>query len=297
MIFDNLLSIYYSQPITFYTFFIILSLCVGSFLNVVISRLPKMLERQWQIECKEFLNLTDKTATKSKIGIIFPRSFCPACKSRITWFQNVPLISYVFLKGRCAYCKNRIAYRYPIVEALTAVLSLCTLQYFGLSIQTLYSLILIYFLITLTFIDLETQLLPDNLTQPLIWLGLLINIQQVFVSLEYAVIGTVVAYLFLWLVLKLFYLATKKEGMGLGDLKLFAALGAWFGWKSLPFILLIASLIGLIVGLLLIFFKGHDKQTPFAFGPYLSIAGTIYLFYGPVIIDYYFNHLFHLSTG
>jgi leader peptidase (prepilin peptidase)/N-methyltransferase len=266
----------------------IVGLCIGSFLNVVIHRVPKMLERGWQAQCAELSGtpLPEQPA----YNLFVPRSQCPACGHPIGALQNVPVLSYLALRGRCAACNAPISARYPMVELMTAALTVGAVLRFGATPAALGACIFLWMLLALTFIDIDTQLLPDNLTLPLLWAGLLANILGAVpdVSLRDAVVGAIAGYLVLWVVYWLFKLIRGKEGMGYGDFKLLAALGAWLGWKSLPLIVLIASAVGAIVGIGLVVFKGRDHQIPLAFGPYLAVAGAIALFFGRPLIRLYF---------
>ena len=260
----------------------VLGLVVGSFLNVVIHRIPKILEQQWERECAEFLGekyLGEEISESQPYSLAFPGSHCPSCNAEIKPIQNIPVLSYLFLRGRCANCSISIPIRYPLIELLTAVIwILCGLA-FGVSNALAAAMLLTAMLISLTAIDLDHQLLPDNLTFPLLWVGLLINIDATFVSLESAVLGAVFGYLCLWSVYWLFKIITGKEGMGYGDFKLLAAIGAWFGLSALPTIVLLSSLVGAVVGIALIVMRRQDRETPMPFGPFLAGAGLIHLFY------------------
>ncbi len=257
----------------------ILGLLVGSFLNVVIYRLPQMLARRWRRDCLEVLGLPPEPA-KERLDLVYPPSTCSSCGHRIRAFENIPILSYLLLKGRCASCGSRISPRYPLVEGLTAILSMIVALRFGLSTQTLWGLVLTWHLIALSFIDLDHQLLPDTITLPLLWVGLLLSLLGVFTDPPAAILGAVCGYAVLWGVYQLFRLATAKEGMGYGDFKLLAAAGAWLGWQMLPLIILLASLAGAIVGLSLTLVFGRDKNIPLPFGPYLALACWIALLWG-----------------
>jgi len=267
----------------------VLGLVVGSFLNVVIHRLPKMMERQWERECAEFVGEEfrgEELHETKPYSLAFPGSHCPSCGAEITALQNIPVFSYLFLRGRCAHCGIAISIRYPLVEFFTAAIwILCGLS-FGVSNALAAAMLLTGVLIALTAIDLDHQLLPDSLTLPLLWVGLLINIDATFVSLESAVLGAVFGYLCLWSVYWLFKIITGKEGMGYGDFKLLAALGAWFGLSALPTIVLLSSLVGAIVGILLIVMKRQGRETPMPFGPFLAGAGLTHLFYPNVLMGW-----------
>jgi len=279
-----------TQPALLYTSTIILGLLIGSFLNVVIFRIPKMLEQDWHLQCAHLLEDEQKInelEAKPRITLSKPNSTCPKCQHAIKPWENIPLISYLFLGGKCSQCKAAISLRYPLVELATALLSLITIIYFGASYAGLAALFLTWTLIALTLIDADTQLLPDNMTLPLVWLGLILNSQELFTTLESALWGAVFGYLSLWSVYQLFKLTTGKEGMGYGDFKLLAALGAWFGWQVLPIIILLSSLVGAIIGISMILIKGKDKNIPIPFGPYLAIAGWITLIWGDQIKQFW----------
>lgn len=267
----------------------IFGLLIGSFLNVVIHRLPKMMQRESDNyvaqESGKPLPHTDR------YNIVAPRSACPHCGHQITAIENIPVLSYLFLRGKCIECKTPISIRYPVVELLTGALSALLVWRFGSGLAGLSALLFTYLLIAMTFIDLDTQLLPDDLTLPLLWCGLLMNLNGTFVPLGEAVIGATAGYLSLWSVYWLFKLTTGKEGMGYGDFKLLAALGAWLGWKMLPVIILLSSLVGAAVGIALILFAKHGRDTPIPFGPYLAAAGLIALFYGRAIVDAYLGFM------
>ncbi|MET0682714.1 MAG: A24 family peptidase [Casimicrobiaceae bacterium] len=261
-------------------------LCVGSFLNVVIHRLPKMLERGWQAQCAELRGEAPDSAPA--YNLVVPRSSCPACGIRITALQNIPVVSWLALRGRCAGCKAPISGRYPMVEVLGGVLAACAIWRFGVTPQGIAACGLLWSLLALTMIDFDTQLLPDGITLPLLWAGLIVNLWNTFAPLPDAVIGAVAGYLSLWAVYWAFKLIRGKEGMGYGDFKLLAALGAWLGWQVLPVIVLLSSVVGACIGMTLIVFKGRDHAVPMAFGPFLAIAGAIALFFGTTLVKTYF---------
>ncbi len=263
----------------------VLGLCVGSFLNVVIHRLPKILERDWRAQCAELCGETPEAG--EHFSLVRPRSRCPACGHPIGALENIPILSYLFLRGRCSACSAAISLRYPLVEGITAALSVFAVWHFGPGWAAFAALCLIWALIALCFIDLDTQLLPDCITLPLLWLGLLFNLWGVFANLQSAVIGAMSGYLSLWAVYWLFKLATGKEGMGYGDFKLLAALGAWLGWQLLPVIVLLSSMIGAMVGIVLIIFARRGRNVPIPFGPYLAGAGIVALFWGQTITRTY----------
>ncbi len=262
---------------------------MGSFLNVVIYRLPKILEREWQAQCAELKGETPVPATR--FNLIAPRSACPACGKPITALENIPVLSYLWLGGKCSGCHAPIAKRYPVVEALTGLASAGIAWHFNFGPAALAALVFVWGMIALTFIDLDTQLLPDDITLPLIWAGLLFNLGGTFVSLKSAVIGAMTGYLALWAVYWMFKFATGKEGMGYGDFKLLAAIGAWLGWPMLPLVILLSSFVGAAVGIALIFIKSHGRNTPIPFGPYLAAAGLIALVWGEELSQAYLNAL------
>lgn len=264
---------------------VIFGLTIGSFLNVVIHRLPRMLEREWRQHCAELKG--EEPLAEAPYNLVVPRSACPACGHRIAWYENIPVLSYLALRGRCAECKTPISRRYPLVELITGLFFGFAVWHFGADGRALAALVLLGLLIALTFIDLDSYLLPDNLTLLMLWLGLAVNLQGLFVPIDQAVIGAMAGYLCLWAVYWLFKFATGKEGMGYGDFKLLAALGAWLGWKMLLPILLTSSIVGAVVGIGLILFAGHDRARPIPFGPYLVLGGIVCLFWGPAMIRLY----------
>jgi leader peptidase (prepilin peptidase)/N-methyltransferase len=268
----------------------LLGLCIGSFLNVVIHRLPRMMEHDWRAQCAELNN--QAPSDEPRLTLAAPRSRCPACGHQIKAIENIPLLSYIFLlRGKCSSCQQPISLRYPLIEVLTGLLSAFTAWHFGPTLATCGALLLAWSLIALAAIDLDTQLLPDSITLPLLWLGLLFNLGSTFVDLSTAVIGAMAGYLALWSVFWLFKLATGKEGMGYGDFKLLAALGAWLGWSMLPTIILLSSVVGAAVGIALIVFARHGRNIPIPFGPYLAAAGAIALFWGETINRIYLGIL------
>ncbi len=267
----------------------LLGLCVGSFLNVVIYRLPKMMEQDWLAQCAELRGEAAPDQGEA-LSLAKPRSRCPSCGHQITALENIPLLSYLLiLKGKCSGCGTRISPRYPVIELMTGLLSAYAAWHFGPTIQTIGALALLWALIALSAIDLDTQLLPDSITLPLLWLGLAFNLWSAFADLPTAVIGAMAGYLSLWSVFWLFKLATGKEGMGYGDFKLLAALGAWLGWQMLPAIILLSSIVGAIVGIALIVAARRGRNVPIPFGPYLAAAGVIALFWGQRITQGYFG--------
>lgn len=274
------LQILESSPGFFLAVVGFLGLMVGSFLNVVIHRLPIMLDRSWRRECRAFLELEAAEAPAEPYNLIVPRSRCPHCGKPIAAYENIPVLSYLLLRGRCSGCGAGISPRYPVVEALTALLSLAVAWHFGPTVQTAAALGLTWTLIALSFIDLDRQLLPDAITLPVLWGGLFLSLFGVFADSASSILGAIFGYLSLWSVFHLFKLATGKEGMGYGDFKLLALLGAWLGWSKLPAIVLLSSLVGAVIGIGMIVLLRHDHRVPIPFGPYLAIAGWIALVWG-----------------
>jgi leader peptidase (prepilin peptidase)/N-methyltransferase len=273
-----------SQPL-FITIAGIIGLLVGSFLNVVIHRLPKMMERDWRAQCAELSE--SEVRKEAPYNLSTPRSACPHCNHKISALENIPVISYLFLRGKCNGCRAPISIRYPTVEAISGVLSAFAAWHFGFGVTGLSALIFVWALIALTCIDLDTQLLPDDITLPLLWLGLLFNLSEAFTSLPDAVIGAIAGYLALWGVYWMFKLTTGKEGMGYGDFKLLAAIGAWLGWQMLPLVILLSSVVGAVVGITLIVAVKHGRDIPIPFGPYLAGGGLIALFWGTHLTQSY----------
>jgi len=265
-------------------------LCFGSFLNVVILRVPRLLEYDWRCQCNELMALESGRTVEVEErppGVIRGRSRCPKCGHQIRAWENVPLLSFLFLRGRCSACRARISFRYPLVELLTALLFAATIWHFGPNIQGWTALVLTAFLIVLTGIDADHQLLPDNFTLPLLWLGIAVNLFGIHASLPDSVMGAILGYMSLWLIYHLFRLLTGKEGMGYGDFKLLGALGAWLGWQTLPLIVLLSSLVGAVVGLTLMALGKMHRDKPMPFGPFIAAAGWIALIWGQQIMDAY----------
>ena len=288
----DLALIFTDFPLIFTGLMTLLGLLVGSFLNVVILRLPVMMEAEWKSQCLELLDCdcaknNEEEDKNESFNLVFPNSHCPKCKAELKAWDNIPVLSFLFLRGKCRYCSTKISPRYPLIEAVTAILSAYTAFHFGFGWQCAAALILLWVLISLSVIDFDHQLLPDDLTFPLLWLGLLLNLFGVFTDLNSAVIGAMAGYLSLWSVYWLFKLVTGKEGMGYGDFKLLAVLGAWFGWKLIPLIIILSSFVGAFVGIALILILGRDKNIPIPFGPYLAAAGWIAMLWGEPIISYY----------
>lgn len=281
-----LIEVWYAYPTLFYASVGILGALIGSFLNVVIYRLPVMMERDWRSQCAELVGGSTEEQRET-FNLVTPRSRCRQCGQAVTALQNIPVISYLVLRGRCRACQAPIGLRYPVVEVLTAILSIAVAWRFGVSVQTIAALILTWGLIAASFIDFDHQLLPDDITLPLLWLGLAVNINGWFTPLPHAVIGAIAGYLFLWFVFHGFKLATGKEGMGYGDFKLFALAGAWLGWQSLALIILLASVAGAVIGLSAIAFLSRDRKLPMPFGPFLAIAIWVALLWDDQIVHAY----------
>ncbi len=280
-------DVFLSDPFTFMVSVFVFSLCIGSFLNVVVYRLPVMMRNQVE---DDYLDLLEKEPKERPVfNLSTPHSACPKCKSPIKPWQNIPVISYLWLKGKCANCKTSISARYPIVELTTGLLGLLVAYQFGATWQTAALLVFTYFLVALTLIDMDEYLLPDNLTLPLIWIALIANSFGFFTSLESAVYGAISGYLSLWSIYWIFKLLTGKEGMGYGDFKLLAAIGALLGWQALPVVILLSSVVGAVVGILGIMIMGRDKNIPIPFGPYLAAAGFIAALWGNEITAAYFQ--------
>lgn len=291
--FDDITFVLQSSPWLFYSSVLFLGLCVGSFLNVVAYRLPLMMERDWKLECHEFLELGPPEFKDNLVSmnLATPASACPNCGHKLRLWENIPVISYLFLTGKCSSCDTKISMQYPVVELITGITSLLAAHAFGVSIQTVAALLFTWILIALTLIDLKKQLLPDNMTLPLLWLGILLSLFDVFTDLKSSVIGAMAGYLILWSVYQLFKLLTKKEGMGFGDFKLLGALGAWVGFSYLPQIILVSSVVGSVAGISMLLFGKTKQQQPIPFGPYLAVAGWIALLWGETINKTYLSFL------
>ena len=274
-----------AEPTFFVTFSAIFGLVVGSFLNVVIHRLPKMMEREWHNNCLELQG--KEVPEQSKYTIVTPRSACPQCGHHISALENIPIVSYLVLGGKCKGCKAKISMRYPLIEALTGALIGAVAYKFGYTQSALFASMLVFALVALTFIDLDTFLLPDDIVLPLLWLGLLFNLSTGFTDIKSAVIGAVAGYMILWVVFWLFKLIRGKEAMGYGDFKLLGAIGAWFGWQLLPAVILLSAVVGSIIGIYLMLFKGKDKNYAIPFGPYLALGGIAALFFGQQLASLY----------
>ncbi|MEJ2792152.1 A24 family peptidase [Iodobacter sp. LRB] len=285
-----MIELFLDSPAVFGGFLFILGLLIGSFLNVVIHRIPKIMEQEFRQQCQMIDAPVDAPMPKvPTYNLIIPRSACPGCGHAISALENIPVISYLVLRGRCKACKTSISPRYPLIELLCATLTTVVGLHFGVTIAAIAAIMLTWSLISLVFIDADTYLLPDSITLPLLWLGLLFNLNNVFVPLDQAVIGAVAGYLVLWSVYWLFKLITKKEGMGYGDFKLLAALGAWFGWQALPSIILLSSISGAVIGIALAILAKRGMGKPMPFGPYLGIAGWLTLLLGSSLQQLIFN--------
>jgi leader peptidase (prepilin peptidase)/N-methyltransferase len=287
----TLFNFFSTHPAAFTAGCFIFGLLVGSFLNVVIYRLPKMMERDWKHECRLILDIEDHEAKNitEKFNLAFPNSSCPHCGTAIKPWQNIPVISYLILGGKCHHCKASISIRYPLIELATGIIAAVIAWKFGVSLQTLALLGFSFSLIALTMIDIDHQLLPDQITLPLMWTGLIANQWSLFCSPVDAFWGAVAGYMSLWCVFQLFKLVTGKEGMGFGDFKLLAALGAWMGWQQLPLIIILSSLVGAVLGSIMLSLAKKGRGTPIPFGPYLAIAGWIAMLWGTQITDMYFQ--------
>lgn len=283
----SVVALLQSSPAAFITVCVLLGLCTGSFLNVVIHRMPRIMENRWRAECAELAN--QELPPPERFNLVVPRSRCPACAHRITAFENIPVLSYLVLRGKCSGCNAAISLRYPLVEALTGVVSGYIAWHMGFTWAAAAALFFTWAMIALAFIDLDTFYLPDDITLPLLWAGLLFNLFGGYTDLASAVIGAAAGYIALWLVFWAFKLATGKEGMGYGDFKLLAAIGAWLGWKVLPLVILLSSFVGAVVGVLLIVLARRGRNVPIPFGPYLAIAGLIALFHGEALTRRYLD--------
>ncbi len=291
--FENVTLAFQSAPWLFYSSVLFLGICIGSFLNVVAYRLPIMMERDWKLECHEFLELEPPELENelTSLSLASPASACPNCGHKIRFWENIPVISYLFLRAKCSSCSTSISIQYPAVELLTALASFAVAYTFGVTIQTVADLLFTWVLIALTLIDIKKQLLPDSITLPLLWAGILLSFFDVFTDLRSSVIGAIAGYMILWSIYQLFKLLTKKEGMGFGDFKLLAALGAWAGYSYLPQIILVSSVVGSIIGISMLVIGRTKQQQPIPFGPYLAVAGWITLLWGETINTTYLSFL------
>ncbi len=287
---STFVQLLHDSPVFFIFLCGLISLLVGSFLNVVIHRLPKIMERDWRIQCAELNEQTGITPATT-YNLVTPRSACTNCGHPISALENIPVISYLFLRGKCKACGAAISLRYPIVELLTGLLSAYAAWYFGYGLAAVAAILFIWAMIALTYIDFDTQFLPDDITLPLLWLGLIFNMFNTFTTLNYAVAGAIAGYLVLWGVYWLFKLFTGKEGMGYGDFKLLAAIGAWLGWPMLPLVIMLSSVVGAVVGITLIIVAKRGRNIPIPFGPYLAGGALIALFWGPQLTQSYLTLL------
>jgi leader peptidase (prepilin peptidase)/N-methyltransferase len=296
----DLINYLQNEPLLFTIVCGVIGLLVGSFLNVVILRLPVMMEREWRAQCVEFLELDPQQVSKQEItpankhqrfDLIFPASHCPQCGHKITALENIPVVSYLLLRGKCSGCSMKIPMRYPLIEAITGLLSVAVAWHFGMGWEAAAALFLTWALVSLTVIDFDHQLLPDSITLPFLWIGLLLSLFGLFTDEKSAIIGALAGYLSLWTIYRLFKLLTGKEGMGHGDFKLLAMLGAWLGWQYLLPVILLSSVVGAVVGISLIIVRGRDRNIPIPFGPYLATAGWITLLWGEEITQLYLTSM------
>ena len=291
-------ALFTQSPILFIGISFVLALLIGSFLNVVIYRLPIMMEREWQAQCEEIAETPATELPTGRFDLVAPRSRCPACGHTITAMQNIPVISYLVLGGNCGSCQAPISRRYPLIELLTAVMTAIVAWRFGIGWEAAAAILMTWTLIAISVIDIDHQIIPDSISLPLIWAGLFLSLfhesvgaEILFIDPRTAIAGGLAGYLSLWSIYHLFRLLTGKEGMGYGDFKLLAALGAWLGWQLLPLIILLSAFVGAIVGVALIAFKRQDRSVPIPFGPYLAAAGWIAMLYGPQIMDAYLDYM------
>jgi len=271
---------------------IIIGLVVGSFISMLVYRIPVILFREWRKDCQLFLaEHPAEKDTKKPMNLALPSSHCPHCEQALKWYHNIPIVGYLIQGGRCTHCHKKIPLRYPIIELLATITPIFCYAQFGFTTSFYLTTFLSWIMILQSYIDIEHQIIPDQITLPILWLGLFINTFNVFTDINSAIFGAIAGYLSLWIFAKLFFLITKKEGMGHGDFKLLAMLGAWLGWQVLPLIILMSSLIGAITGIAILLIKKQDKNTPIPFGPFLALAGWITLIYGQPIIQTYLNLL------
>lgn len=283
------ISFWQAHFVLFLVFVFVLTLMIGSFLNVVILRFPIMMMREWRQQCEEFLTeLAQKTTDyPEQYNLVFPASHCPSCRHPIRPWHNIPVLSYLFLAGQCAHCQGKISLRYPLIESLCAIASVLVVWHFGFSLQAVMAVLFTWLLLVMSCIDIDHQLIPDDMSYIVLWLGLSCNLWGVFTSLHAAVIGALAGYLSLWVIATVFELFTGRQGMGHGDFKLLAALGAWFGWELLLPTVLIASLLGAGIGLTVLTVREQSRRTPIPFGPFLALAGWVNLLWGGNIIRWY----------
>jgi len=286
---NELFLLFEQSPAYFYSTVTILGLLIGSFLNVVIHRLPIMMEQEFRAEAQEFLEIEQQE--QSAYNLVVPRSACPKCQHQIGALENIPVISYLWLKGKCKSCRVEISARYPLVEAFTGIMSLAVALHFGATWQCLFALVFTWSLVALTFIDFDTMLLPDSIVLPVLWIGIIANMNVLYTDLTSSIIGAMAGYLSLWSIYWLFKLLTGKEGMGYGDFKLFALIGAWLGWQALPVTILLSSLIGAFVGISIMVIRGQDRNIAIPFGPYLALAGWVAMMWGEQINQAYLTSI------
>ena len=291
-------ELFSSSPLTFVAMVFFLSLVIGSFLNVVIYRLPIMMEREWRRQCQELAETPATETPAGRFDLVFPSSSCTSCGAQITAMQNVPILSYLMLGGKCGSCGEAISKRYPIVEAMTAFLTAVVALRFGFGLEAAAAIVLTWALIAISVIDIDHQIIPDSISLPFVWIGLALSLfhpmagaDVLFIDAKTAIVGAVAGYLSLWSVYHLFRLMTGKEGMGYGDFKLLAVLGAWLGWQMLPLIILLSAVVGSIVGISMIIVRRHDRNIPIPFGPYLAAAGWIAMLYGEQIVSAYLDYM------
>ena len=291
-----MVELFDQSPAVFIATVFAFALVIGSFLNVVIYRLPIMMEREWREQAEEILKTPGPDIPEGRFNLLVPRSHCPSCGTEIKAWQNIPVLSYLLLGAQCGNCRSSISVRYPIVEFLTAILAAVAAWHFGAGWEAVMAVLMTFALIAISMIDIDHQLIPDSIVIPLLWTGLVMSLfhplagaNTLFISPQDAVFGAVVGYLSLWSVYQLFKLVTGKEGMGYGDFKLLAALGAWLGWPALPTIILMSAIVGAVVGIGLIVLRGRDRQLPIPFGPYLAAAGWITMLYGETIRNAYLH--------
>lgn len=286
---NNMLAVFQQNPVIFYLTSGVLALLVGSFLNVVIYRLPKMMESEWKKECKLLLGMEQTKEPEPVVNLVLPGSSCPKCNNKIRPLDNIPIFSYLLLQGKCRHCHAGISPRYPLVELTSCLLIVAVAMNFGFTVKTGFAFLFTWALLTLSVIDYDHKLLPDDITLPLLWLGIICNLFGLFTDIQSSLYGVIFGYLTLWSVYIIFKILTGKEGMGHGDFKLLAMLGAWLGWQYLPLIIIISSLAGSIVGIGIMFFTRHKKSQPIPFGPFLAAAGWISLMYGDLLTGLYLD--------
>jgi leader peptidase (prepilin peptidase)/N-methyltransferase len=291
-------ELFANSPLTFVVTVFLLSLLIGSFLNVVIYRLPIMMQREWRDQCRELAETPATETPPGRFDLVFPRSSCTSCGAQITAMQNIPILSYLILRGKCGSCGSAISKRYPIVEAMTAVMTAIVAWRFGFGWEAAGAILLTWALITVSVIDIDHQIIPDSISVPFVWIGLMLSLfhpmagaEVLFIDAGTAIVGAVAGYLSLWSVYQLFRLMTGKEGMGYGDFKLLAVLGAWLGWQMLPLIILLSAVVGSVVGISMIIVRRHDRNIPIPFGPYLAAAGWIAMLYGKQIVAAYLDFM------